>query len=248
MKPLEAAQLVAACYQPAFMAGGGGGGGGGGMPDLSAAPGWAFQAALFADDEKVGPVCYGLLAAGPTGEQCIAIRGTQTTIEWIEDAEIALVPNPWGPGKVHAGFARLTASLGLGPSLPISNLLGPLNALSVAGHSLGAAMARLLTARLGGVGACYTWGEPKGAESTAAAYIASAATIQHRGVNEKDLVPMVPEYVPLLFPFVHSVPEITLGKVGNTLEEAHNLQGTYIPLEILAATPPCPSTPNPTMR
>jgi len=229
--PAALAQLVAAAYQPDVQSGVSG-------PDLSAAPGWQYLWPLYAIDQNKGPVCYGFGVQDPESNIVLSVRGTQTNIEWIEDAEIALVPNPWGPGRVHSGFARLAASLGVGVACQDPrSVLASFSRVYVAGHSLGAAIARLLTYRFGLVGGIFTWGEPKSGDQTAAQWGLSCAGWHHRGVNEKDLVCQVPEYVPLVFPFVHAAPEITLGKVGDSFEQAHNLQGTYIPLE-LAQQPP----------
>lgn len=194
--------------------------------------GFSVQDILFGADLN-GTFGFGFLALCPDGSQVIACRGTDDEQEWIEDAEVVMVGNPWGPGRVHGGFARLTGTFGWGPSLtPISGKIAANAGLSLAGHSLGAACMRLLSMKLGHVGQVLTWGEPKSGDETAAGYGVSCAGTHHRGVNETDPVPMVPEFIPIAFPYVHQVPETTLGRVG-FMASAHAIE-TYINLESAA--------------
>lgn len=219
----KACQLVARAYDPAVLAGS--------PPDLSDL-GFATLELLYGTDQNGAEAVYGFLAQGPN-EQVLAIRGTLDTIEWVEDAEVYLRTNPWqgAPGRVHDGFSRLAATLTLGADrTPLKQALGPLSTLSVAGHSLGAALARQVSMLLGKVAGVYTWGEPRSCDGTAAAYAVTCATVQHRGVNERDLVPMVPEYIPVLFEYVHAGEEIALGNVGTDAASAHNIL-TYLELE-----------------
>lgn len=227
--PLLAAQLVKRAYDPGLVAGGV-------VPDLSDL-GYHPGVPLYATD-RTGPACYGYFAAAVDfSGQFLAIRGTIDDIEWVEDATIKLVPNPWGPGLVHSGFAALVASIGVTANqVDLTLLIGALTRVSVGGHSLGAAMARLLTMRFKSLANAFTWGEPKSAEQTAAEFgVSCISGTNHRGVNERDLVPMVPEYVPLIFPYVHGVIETTLGKFGDTPQQAHAMD-TYIALETACLT------------
>ena len=192
--------------------------------------GYEVQDILFGKDLN-GTMPFGFLALCPDGSQVIACRGTDDAQEWIEDAAVVMVSNPWGPGRVHLGFSLLTGSFGFGDNLvPISQKIASNAKLALLGHSLGAACMRLLSMKLGHVSQVQTWGEPKGGDQTAAQYEVSCATSHHRGVNTKDLVPMVPEYLPPLFEYFHAVPETTLGSVGSNPANAHSLS-TYLSLE-----------------
>ena len=84
--------------------------------------------------------------------------------------------------------------------------------------------------RLGKVAGVYTWGEPRSCDGTAAIYAESCAPVQHRGVNERDLVPMVPEYIPVLFEYVHAGEEIPVGPFGTDAPSAHSIL-TYAAVE-----------------
>ena len=203
-------------------------------PHDATALGFEVIAELYASDAD-GVTNYGFLATAPDGSAVAALRGTADAIEWVEDASVVMRTNPWGPGRLHGGFLALAASLGVGQAQSdLSSVLGALGAVSLAGHSLGAAMARLLSMRLRAarvsVDKVFTWGEPKSGDEAGAGWGIFCAAQQHRGVNERDLVPMVPEFVPLLFPYVHAVTETTLGKAGANPVAAHAMS-TYLTLE-----------------
>ena len=203
-------------------------------PHEASALGFAVLAEIYASDDT-GVVNYGFLATRADGAAVIALRGTADAIEWVEDASIVLQTNPWGPGQLHGGFLALSTSLGVGPAqTDLPSVLGALGAVSLCGHSLGGAMARLLSMRLRAarvpVDKVFTWGEPKSGDEAGAGWGIFCAAQQHRGVNERDLVPMVPEFVPLLFPYVHAVTETTLGKAGANPVAAHAMS-TYLTLE-----------------
>jgi len=100
-------------------------------------------------------VCYGLVLEDTThpGHFLVAIRGTAELIEWLEDAEFNATPYPGG-GEVETGFwelystlAYLPAALGAQevPLIPALTALTQGAAVTVAGHSLGAALAPYLT-------------------------------------------------------------------------------------------------------
>jgi hypothetical protein len=68
---------------------------------------------LFASGELV---FYGLIARSPDGaDSILAIRGTATPEEWVDDLT-SLVPAPWtGPGQVGYGFNRIYQTLRVVP-------------------------------------------------------------------------------------------------------------------------------------
>lgn len=124
------------------------------MDSLSQAPGWASQ--RLADwgyrylapvmgldvlpDGRLGSqeVLYGLLAERG-GEITLALRGTATLLEWIEDAEFEMVPHPSG-GQVERGFWGVYQTLAV-YGAPLKDYLGGTGASKrIAGHSLAAAL------------------------------------------------------------------------------------------------------------
>ena len=100
-------------------------------------------------------VCYGVLArnlADPT-TYVVAVRGTEGIVEWIEDAQFVLINHPSGAGRVEGGFWNIYASMrfkvnsddeGLPAKDGIAAAIGPTATVTVAGHSLGSALATFL--------------------------------------------------------------------------------------------------------
>ena len=107
-------------------------------------------------------ICYGTVIRRGPSEVVVALRGTDGYREWIEDGEFPAIPyqpaNPLPAGSagatVEQGFWGIYHSLtltdphgvaigALAQSLP--GLLGPADAVIVAGHSLGAPLATYLT-------------------------------------------------------------------------------------------------------
>src|SRR6185437_5634308 len=83
------------------------------------------------------------------------IRGTKDLIEWAEDAEGVPVEAPGVPGKVEQGFHGIYTSMRLrhpgGSDMPLVSAIEAivgLGTVTVAGHSLGAALATYLAADL----------------------------------------------------------------------------------------------------
>jgi pimeloyl-ACP methyl ester carboxylesterase len=98
--------------------------------------------------------CYGVLLEGAAGEFLVAIRGTNGILEWIEDAQaVRPTPHPLG-GRVGDGFWGLYETLVFRPpggtdvapaAKGIADAIGVGGTVTVAGHSLGAALATYLT-------------------------------------------------------------------------------------------------------
>ncbi len=224
IEPLTGARLVQQAYDQVFVASGR-------LPDLSAFGCTGITPIYGMDGALSYP--YGFLATMPDGCQVLALRGTDSCIEWVEDASIRLETNPWGPGLVHHGFLAICRSLGLGayrqPFLPFITSLA---SLTVVGHSLGAAVGRLLTMQLGHIGQIDTWGEPRSCNGDAAGYALSCATASRRARNPRDLVTMVPMFDPSrpLDGYRHAGDPVKLTPTGTNPVEAHSIV-TYISLE-----------------
>jgi len=120
-------------------------------------PGFVVAQALFANDLATidnnlpDYLPFGFVARNGS-TVIVAIRGTSTILEWVEDADFKLIPCPinGSTGRTEDGFSDVYESLGTAPqdNAPgvISFLQGYLQAgdsLVIAGHSLGAALATL---------------------------------------------------------------------------------------------------------
>jgi hypothetical protein len=154
-------------------------------------------------------------ATSNAGKLYIVFRGTQFTSgldfaqEWAEDA-FSLPLEPMGAGKVHLGFygayqALRQAVLGIGKPVVIT------------GHSLGAALATLCWADLGGD--LMTFAGPRVGDPAFATALWNGQTV--RIVNKPDIVPDVPTDPP----FRHGGSLQTVEGPGSLLDRvlAHSL-------------------------
>jgi hypothetical protein len=151
------------------------------------------------------PTCYGFLLRSTTDPDAyvLAIRGTDGLLNWLQDAIFVKTPNPAG-GEVERGFQLLTDALTYTPvgaapvqTSAIAGIVGT-GHLTVIGHSLGAAMATLLTLALAApellsdrVSGLF-WASPHVGDATfAAAFHAAVRTYQLFNF-EFDAVPRIP--------------------------------------------------------
>jgi triacylglycerol lipase len=161
---------------------------------------------------------YGVVGDGAFGK-VIAIRGTETLNEWLDDFKAVLVPNPYGVGKVHIGF--LDVYNRIRPSL--LTVLRPLITAPVVivGHSLGGALALLLAADLAPFSTVYTFASPRVGDTVFAAEFDSRSPNCVRIVNEGDVVPHVP--LPPLFANVETPQTVRGGFRVGDISYAHHL-------------------------
>jgi triacylglycerol lipase len=129
----------------------------------------------------------------------LAFRGTVAADihNWLTDADINQVSDPFVAGMVHKGF--LDALNGEWPNLLTSiQALPPCRPLWITGHSLGAALATLasswLAAKSISVQGVYTYGSPR---VGSIAFYSHYKPNQYRFVNNNDIVPHVPLEVSL---------------------------------------------------
>ena len=189
--------------------------------------GYTFVDALYGNElaTDVSPhvgetVTYGYVARSAAGEMVVAIRGTQTIEEWLHDFSFLFVPNPIhaGGGMTEDGFTAIYRSLRLGADVNSPSAITAIAALvkssgisrvTVTGHSLGAALATLLTLDVGLNGGAaqtvsYTYASPRVGDLLFQHTYDSVIPNTYRMCNRPDLVPQTPT-----FPYLH---------IGNDLE------------------------------
>ncbi len=154
-------------------------------------------------------VSYGFLAVSASGELVAVIRGTDTILEWIDDAEFPFVSDPvnHGKGLTEDGFTTIYKSLRLSPSTSSETVVnavagyvnsGTAKSVTITGHSLGGALSTLLaldvalnTAQNSPV--LYTYASPRvGDEYLFVPDFNSKVPTSYRVYNNTDVVPDIP--------------------------------------------------------
>jgi triacylglycerol lipase len=201
-------------------------------------------------------VFYGYVAVGgdPT-TAVVALRGTESTMEWWDDFQWDLVPFTQIPngGKVAQGFYDIYDSIGTmapgqeGTSAPSAVAADVAQAatsgpaagidpgslpLVVTGHSLGGALATLLVTDLNATTAlapqAWTFASPQVGDATFAARYAGLSTVSWRIYNQVDVVPYFPIDISDSYQPVSTGYAInSLGKAKWSLSCAHSLN-TYM--------------------
>ncbi|KFN48230.1 lipase family protein [Arenimonas composti] len=139
-----------------------------------------------------------------TGEAVaiLAFRGTEKTLEdWLTDARVAQVDNPWQAGAgigVHQGFHAALDQIWEPLRAALAALKTP---VWLTGHSLGGALAVLTAYRvfvepregMPTIGGVYTFGQPRAGNGDFVRRCpVELAQRIYRYVNASDLVPLVP--------------------------------------------------------
>ena len=190
-------------------------------------------------------VSYGFLALSPANELVAAIRGTATVWEWIHDASFLMVPSPIAglTGLTEDGFTAIYRGLRIdkpsGSTTALAAIKAHLTAgsatsVTVCGHSLGGALATLLTADVAVNTSCktpvgYTYASPRTGDHLFAAAFNACIPANHRIVNRQDLVPQLPPILPLPYEHVNTKYELNppFGKIKLDLVCMHHLT-TYV--------------------
>ncbi|WP_137724783.1 lipase family protein [Prescottella subtropica] len=156
----------------------------------------------------LGPVLFGFLAVGGSPRtQVIALRGTATPAEWVDDLHWTPVafPQAGTGGHVADGFLGLYDTLTSAepgkPGTPagtagLAAAVDPALPLVVTGHSLGGALATLLAADLAAntplTPQVWTFASPKVGDAAFAARFGQLCPVSWRIHNIVDVVPYFP--------------------------------------------------------
>jgi len=177
-------------------------------------------------DPHIGEiVSFGFLAVSKTTKELIAIiRGTETIAEWMHDASFLMVPSPISGihGFTEDGFTAVYRSLrvardpdALCARDAIKNYLhdGTATCVTVCGHSLGAALATLLTVDVAINTPCnspisYTYASPRVGDHFFAGSYSAVVPATYRIANRQDLVPKLPSTLPLPYEHVNTEYEL----------------------------------------
>jgi Lipase (class 3) len=129
----------------------------------------------------------------------VVIRGTQTPLEWLDDASIQPQPFINGWGSTTAGFLGLHNQIFPTIERLVAANQAAANQVFVTGHSLGAALANLAAAALSGGGTVqkdrltvYSFSGPRTGNPDFAAKFNQAVGKAWRVFNTEDLVPTLP--------------------------------------------------------
>lgn len=168
---------------------------------LTFPPGWQQTGAVTADQSTIDRETASGLSKIVISEECdwgvvarkddisvIAIRGTDTQHQWLEDFTAIAQPVPHGPWWMHQGFDDVWTSIA--PSLEKAwDTASEANArVYVTGHSLGAAVALIMGVHHP---EAFTWTFAGPAVFSPIHGLPPAANVV-RVVNPSDLVPKVP--------------------------------------------------------
>jgi len=178
--------------------------------------GYTFLATIYGDDlaTDVNPhpgdvVTFGFLAQSATARELVAVvRGTDGILEWLHDGAFLWVRCPvnGSRGMTEDGFTSVYLSLRTGRTKgtptaksAVKNLLdaGKAANVTVCGHSLGGALATLLSLDVALNTACrtpmaYTFASPRTGNGTFADFYNTKVAASFRVVNKPDLVPTLP--------------------------------------------------------
>jgi hypothetical protein len=220
--------------------------------DQIKAAGYSFLQTLYGDDlaTDIDPhigdvVSFGFLAVSAGRELVAAIRGTDTILEWLHDASYLMLPNPitGAHGMTEDGFTAVYRSLRIGRANGTQSAkdaiggylsAGTAASVTICGHSLGGALATLLTLDVALNTSChapvsYTYASPRTGDHSFSGSYNSAVASSYRIVNRQDLVPQLPPILPLPYEHVNTKYELVPPpqKINPTIACMHHLT-TYL--------------------
>ena len=189
-------------------------------------PGYNEVATLYANDlatlknpgRSRNRVIIGLVLQNDAGDAVIVFRGTEGIKEWVQDAQFLATPFREVPnaGQTEDGFTEMYRSTTVGDGAGAVRLLAalggglfrkPATSITIAGHSLGGALATLCALDVAANGpdafrspAVYTYASPRTGDKAFAATYSQRITNTYRYVDNVDLVPKLPK--PVLVPLI----------------------------------------------
>jgi pimeloyl-ACP methyl ester carboxylesterase len=189
-------------------------------------PGYKELATLYANDLATlknpdrgnNRVIIGLVLQSDAGEAVIVFRGTEGIKEWVQDAQFLTTPFREVPnaGGSEDGFTEMYRSTTVddgAAAIPLLRALAgnlfskPVTSLTIAGHSLGGALATLCALDVAANApaafrnpAVFTYASPRTGDRAFAAAYGQRITNTYRYVDNVDLVPKLPK--PLLVPLI----------------------------------------------
>ncbi|HKN74158.1 MAG TPA: lipase family protein [Candidatus Acidoferrum sp.] len=165
-----------------------------------------------------------ILQAQANGDVVVAIRGTEGIKEWVQDAQFLDEAFTFvaGGGRTEDGFTDMYRSMTVeeGAGAPtVVKFLGTfaweqaVNSLTICGHSLGGAIATLLTLDVAANAAApfnnptaYTYASPRTGNHDFVVKYHETVTTTYRFVDTVDLVPKLPG----IFPYRHVTDAINM--------------------------------------
>jgi hypothetical protein len=189
-------------------------------------------------------VSFGFIVQDGGGNAVVAIRGTEGITEWIQDARFLAVKCPFlpGAGLTEDGFTAVYESLRVTKDPASKRLVdalpnafpNPVTSVTICGHSLGGALATLLSldvaanTGLGSELTSYTYASPRTGDPSFADTYNQVVLDTVRIANRLDLVPKLP--LPPLYEHVGEVTDLNpMLKVKLDLLCQHHLT-TYLHL------------------
>jgi hypothetical protein len=161
----------------------------------------------------------------------VVIRGSSSTMNWLDDFEVKLVPYNTFPEcncKVHYGFYNSALSVVRKTIDTVKTLQKqyPGYSVVVTGHSYGASCGQLLAMELVKNGTSvklYDYGQPRVGDANYAVFVNTKISEYYRTTHNKDIVPHVPPIEG--FGYQHSCREIFEDSTGKlTLCSASNCE------------------------
>jgi len=187
-------------------------------------------------------VSFGLLLQGPDGGVVIAIRGTNSILEWIHDAEFGRVTCPIlpGAGESEDGFTAVYLSLRVGAdrssdsviqALPKQTFPRAVTSLTICGHSLGAALVTLLALDVAAHSTykpiVYSYASPRTGNQQFAGTYDQLVPNTARMANRLDIVPLLP-LIAMGYADVNTFLELHPGIVVNINAACRHFLTTYL--------------------
>ncbi len=153
-------------------------------------------------------VSFGYILQASNNDVVVALRGTASVWEWVQDAKFLAVKYPYlaGAGLTDDGFTDVYNSLRISDeptATRVSDALAtfpfnePVGSLTICGHSLGGALATLLALEVGANThfknpAVFTFASPRTGDPTFATTYNQVVPNTFRIANRMDIVPKLP--------------------------------------------------------